>query len=156
MTTMPASNVLPRKRARADGSLSDADYELLAAFRFALRRYARFSEDEARAAGLTAQHYQALLAVRAQPAGETTIGTLAQQLLLKHHSAVGLVDRLAAQGLLARAAAPDSRRKVAVVLTAKGTRVLESLAHVHRDELERSARELTELLQGITEAMSWR
>ncbi len=139
---------------RPDSSLGDRQYELLAAFRLALRRYLRFSEDEAKKVGLTAQHYQALLVVRADHVGEMTIGALAQQLLLKHHSAVGLVDRLASQGLLARTAAPDSRRKVQLRLTAKGQRVLESLAHIHRDELERSARELTELLQRIADAMS--
>src|SRR6185437_3664605 len=87
-----------------DPGLDDREFQMLAEFRFALRRYLRFSEIEAEKAGLTAQQYQALLAVRANAAiGEMTISELARQLLVKHHSAVGLVDRLVGQELLERA-----------------------------------------------------
>jgi DNA-binding MarR family transcriptional regulator len=126
------------------------EYQQLAAFRRALREFLRFSEAEAEKGGLTAQNYQALLILRACPAGErVTINDLAQQLLIRHNSAVGLVDRLASQGLVAREPAPEDGRKVYLRLTAKGDRVLERLAEVHREELRRIAPQLEALLHSI-------
>jgi DNA-binding MarR family transcriptional regulator len=126
------------------------EYQQLAAFRRALREFMRFSEVEAEKSGLTAQNYQALLILRACPEGErVTINDLAQQLLIRHNSAVGLVDRLAGQGLVAREPSPEDGRKVYLRLTAKGDRLLERLAEVHREELRRIAPELEKLLQSI-------
>jgi DNA-binding MarR family transcriptional regulator len=141
-------------RTRHDQAELDAgEYATLAAFRHALRRFLRFSEAAAEEVGLTAQHYQAMLVVRAAPVGrEVTINELAQQLLIKHNSAVGLVDRLAKQGLLVRAPSRDDARRVSLRLTARGSRVLGRLAGVHRDELERVGPQLRELLRQITRA----
>jgi len=143
---------MPRTRADPE-ELEAGEYATLAAFRYALRRFLRFSEAAAEKVGLTAQHYQAMLVVRAAPdGGEVTINDLAQQLLIRHNSAVGLVDRLAKQGLLARAPSRADGRKVSLRLTAKGSRVLGRLAGIHRHELERVGPQLRELLRQITRA----
>jgi DNA-binding MarR family transcriptional regulator len=126
------------------------EYQQLAAFRRALREFLRFSEAAAEKSGLTAQNYQALLVLRACPEGKrVTINDLAQQLLVRHNSAVGLVDRLVSQGLVAREPAPADGRKVYLRLTAKGDRLLERLAEVHREELCRIAPQLEALLHSI-------
>jgi DNA-binding MarR family transcriptional regulator len=138
---------------RPQTKLATRDYALLAAFRFALRSFLHFSESAAEGSGLTAQHYQAMLVVRGCPEDQRiTINDLAQQLLIRHHSAVGLVDRLERQGLVARESSPLDRRKVHLRLTAKGDRVLERLAGVHREELKRIGPQLKQLVQQITRA----
>ena len=96
---------MPQTRRRRATHLEPLEYQQLASFRYSLRTYLRFSEAAAEKLGLTAQHYQALLAVCAAPGG-VTINDLAQQLLIRHNSAVGLVDRLTKRGLLAREPAP--------------------------------------------------
>lgn len=138
------------KRSRST-QLDAGEYQQLAKFRYALRSFLRFSEAAAERVGLTAQHYQALLALCATPGGRVTINDLAQQLLIRHNSAVGLVDRLNQQGLVAREPSPEDGRKVYLRLTAKGDRVLEKLAGVHREELHRIGPQLEALLHQITE-----
>lgn len=134
--------------------LDDDDYATLAAFRYALRKFLNFSEVAAEKVGLSGQHYQAMLVVRAVPESrQMTINELARQLLIKHNSAVGLVDRLVEQGLLMRKASREDRRKVELRLTAKGSRVLERLADMHRNELAHSGPQLRQLLQQVTQAM---
>ena len=140
---------MSQHKRRRSAHLDASEYQQLASFRYALRCFLRFSEAAAEKVGLTAQHYQALLAVCATP-GHITINDLAQQLLIRHNSAVGLVDRLAAQGLLAREPSPEDARKVYLRLTAKGDRVLEKLAEVHREELRRIGPQLEALLHDIT------
>ncbi|HEV2430923.1 MAG TPA: helix-turn-helix domain-containing protein, partial [Burkholderiales bacterium] len=93
---------MSQQKRRRSAHLDAAEYQQLASFRYALRSFLRFSEAAAEKVGLTAQHYQALLAVCATADGHVTLNDLAQQLLIRHNSAVGLVDRLTAQGLLAR------------------------------------------------------
>jgi DNA-binding MarR family transcriptional regulator len=138
---------------RSRTKLDTRDYALLAAFRFALRSFLHFSESAAKDSGLTAQHYQAMLVVRGCPAERRiTINDLAQQLLIRHNSAVGLVDRLEKQGLIARESSPLDKRMVHLRLTAKGDRVLERLAGVHQEELTRIGPQLRQLVQQITRA----
>lgn len=138
---------------RQAAPLDAREYALLTDFRYALRGFMRFSEAEAENVGLTAQHYQALLVLRGWPEDQrVTINDLAQQLLIRHNSAVGLVDRLRKQGLIAREAAPHDGRVVHLRLTAKGERVLGRLAAVHREELRRIGPQLRQLLQQITRA----
>jgi DNA-binding MarR family transcriptional regulator len=132
----------PRSKA-ASGS---HDFEALAAFRYALRQFLRFSEQAARGQGLTPQQHQALLAIRGFPGGRITIGELAERLQVRHHSAVGMVDRLTARGLASRAPDDDDRRKVHIVLSARGATSLAALAAVHRDELRRLGPQLKSLL----------
>ena len=93
--------------------LVKSQYETLAAFRYALRRFIHFSEEAAQAAGITAQQYQALLAIKGFPARDNvTVGELAERLQLRHHSAVGLIDRLEAEKLVVRAPSAEDRRHV--------------------------------------------
>lgn len=110
-------------------------YEGLSGFRSALRRFLTFSEAATREAGVTPGQYQALLAIKAHPAGAIMIRELADQLLLQHHGAVQLVDRLARAGLVARRHSTTDRRIVLVVLTARGSALLERLALAHAKEL---------------------
>ncbi|MGE5095975.1 MAG: MarR family winged helix-turn-helix transcriptional regulator [Betaproteobacteria bacterium] len=139
------------KKAERRYHLDTADYARLAAFRQALREFLRFSEEAAAAAGLTAQHYQAMLILRACPEGSrTTINDLAQQLLIKHNSAVGLVDRLVEGGLVVREPSTDDRRKVELRLSARGRQVLAKLAGAHRLELHRIAPALRRLVQAAS------
>jgi DNA-binding MarR family transcriptional regulator len=126
------------KKAERRFNLSTEDYARLAAFRYALRKFLRFSEEAAAASGITGQHYQAMLILRACPEEQRiTINDLAQQLLIKHNSAVELVDRLVQQDLVMREASSADRRKVELSLTGRGRQVLAQLAAVHRRELRR-------------------
>lgn len=125
------------KKAERRYKLQTADYAKLAAFREALRQFLRFSEEEAEKVGLTSQHYQAMLILRAADDAPVTINALARHLFIKHNSAVGLVDRLAAEGLVARQPSKADRRKVELKLSARGRAVLAKLAAVHRTELQR-------------------
>src|SRR5262249_32438522 len=130
--------------------LSKAEYELLASFRYALRQFLRFSEDAARAAGIEPQQHQALLAIKGFPERDwITIGELAGRLQIKHHSAVGLADRLVANGLVAREIASDDRRQVYLMLTLRGEALLDQLAAAHKAELRRLGPELNELLRRL-------
>src|SRR5579859_1886698 len=81
------------------GELSKADYEALAEFRWSLRHFLGFSEAAARAAGITPQQHQALLAIKGFPGRDkVSVGELAERLQIEHHSAVGLADRLVRRG----------------------------------------------------------
>ena len=138
------------KRAERRYRLTTADYARLAAFRAQVREFLHFSEDAAAKAGLTAQHYQAMLILRACPEGEAvTINDLARQLFIRHNSAVGLVDRLVREGLVAREAAKGDRRKVELRLSSRGRQVLAKLAGMHRRELERIGPLLKQLIADV-------
>ena len=129
-------------------SLSKADYEALAEFRYALRKFLGFSEASAREHGVTPQQYQALLAIEGFPGRNwVTVGELAEQMRIAHHSAVGLVDRMQTLRLVKRSAADEDRRRVHVTLTAKGLKLLERLYRIHRQELRSSGPQLAVLLQ---------
>ena len=126
------------KKAERRYHLRTRDYAQLAAFRHALRKFLRFSEEAAAEAGLTMQHYHAMLVVRAcSDDKHVTINDLAQQLLIKHNSAVELVDRLVKGDLVAREASTADRRKVQLRMTQRGRQVLAKLAATHRRELQR-------------------
>jgi DNA-binding MarR family transcriptional regulator len=129
--------------------LGPADYRTLALFRQQLRRFLRFSERAAAGAGLAPGQYQALLAVRGSPAGRLAVGELAAALQIRHHSAVGLVDRLEGLGLVARHGDPADRRRVLVSTTARGERTLARLAAAHRAELQALAPALRRLLRTL-------
>jgi len=130
--------------------LRKVDFEKLAAFRHALRRFAHFSEEAARPLGLEPQQHQALLAVEGFPGRNwATLGELAGQLQIRPHSAVGLVDRLEKSGFMVRTSAPEDRRRVHVHLTPKGREALEKLSAVHREELRRIGPSLRGLLADL-------
>lgn len=123
--------------------MTDEEFRRLAAFRLSLRKFSFFSEQAAEALGLTSQQYQTLLAIKAHDdASPFTVKALAQWLLIKHNSAVGLVDRIEQLGLVTRRPYEGDRRSVVVALTPRGRRLLNRLAIEHRRELQRIAPEL--------------
>ena len=145
---MTASSTSESEGRRSGGAdLKPADYERLADFRYLLRRFLVFSEEAAHEAGLTAQQHQALLAIKGYRGREPlTIGTLAQRLAIRPHSAVGLLDRLASKELIRRCDASGDRRQVCIELTGTAEILLRSLTVAHRDELKRLAPLLRALL----------
>ena len=119
---------------------TDDDYRRLLELRTGLRRFLHWSEEQARAAGLTPAQHQLLLAIRGH--GDErgpTVGDVAGHLLLRHHSAVGLIDRAEAAGLVARGPDRDNSSVVRLRLTAKGSLQLEALSEQHLEELEHLA-----------------
>ncbi len=127
-----------------------AEYQALAAFRYALRRFLEFSTAAARAAGLPPQQHQALLAIKGFPSRKPVgVGELAAQLCVRPHSAVGFVDRLARRGLVRRVPSKDDHRRVQVRLTSQGETLLAQLSAAHRDELRRVGPELQRALGKI-------
>lgn len=132
-------------------SFSKSEYETLAEFRYALRQFLQFSKNAVEMAGITLQQHQALLFIIGYPGREKiTISELAERLQIRHHSAVGLVDRLAQQGLVERVHDEHDKRQVFICLTEKGIKVLESLTSMHREELRNLGPELCVLLERIT------
>jgi len=132
--------------------LDDDVYQRLLALRTGLRRFLRWSEAQATATGLTPAQHQLLLAVRGHPDRRgPTIGDVAEVLLLRHHSAVGLVDRAERAGLVRRVADDGDHRLVRLQLTALGAERLEALSALHVEELRRLARQLPDLWNGLPE-----
>jgi DNA-binding MarR family transcriptional regulator len=123
-------------RSPTPARLDDADFRRLLAFRDGLRRFLRWSDDQAESVGLTGAQHQLLLAVRGHD-GAPSIGDVAHHLLLRHHSAVELVDRAVAAGLLEREADPDDQRVVRLRLSDVGVHKVEELASAHLEELSR-------------------
>lgn len=129
--------------------VGDSDYVVLATFRHELRRFLRFSEEAAIAAGLTPQQHQALLAIRATPQCKLLVGQLAERLMLRPHSVTGLIDRMEKLGMVTRIAASKDRRRVVVELAEQGRATLASLTVAHRTELRRLRPLLRELLDQL-------
>ena len=133
--------------------IAKAQYELLAALRYALLRFLHFSQAAAEAAGLTPQQHQALLALKGAPGRDhLAVGELAARLYLRHHSAVELVDRLAARRLVRRSPGAADRRRVEIRLTARGETLIRRLSAAHLAELREHGPELHRLLGSITRA----
>lgn len=128
------------------GALDDSEYAALADFRHALRAFQAFSEVRVAEYGLTPQQHQALLAIRGAPHAYVTIGYIADRLILKPHSASGLVVRLEALGLVVRRSSPADGRLALVELTPRATALLETLSVIHRDEILRLRPLLSTLL----------
>ena len=129
--------------------LSDSDYRCLFAFRHELRLFLSFSEEQAQRVGLTPQQHQVLLAVRAQAPEAPGISLLAEQLVLKHHSVVELVDRLEQRRLLRRSRSEKDARVACVHLTTRGEALLGKLTLLHSAELARRAPRLVTTLQKL-------
>lgn len=117
--------------------LSDADYVALASFRHAIRRFQAFSEEKAVEVGVTPQQHQALLAIRGCGSEQATVGYVAERLIMKPHSATGLVNRLEGLGLITREVASKDRRRAVLHLTPKAYALLDALSAVHREEVQR-------------------
>jgi DNA-binding MarR family transcriptional regulator len=125
------------------------DFEHLLAFRSSLRRFERWSDAQARAAGLTHVQHQLLVAVKGHHGSQPpTVSELAGYLLLRHHSTVELADRAEAAGIVRRV--PDARdgRLVRIQLTPRGERILNELTPAHLTELHALAAVLDELVDG--------
>lgn len=129
---------------------TDEDYRLLLHLRTGLRRFLRWSETQARAAGITPAQHQLLLSIRghSDPRGPT-IRDVAAHLLLRHNSTVGLIDRAEEAGLVARRPDPDNLSAVRLHLTDAGARQLEALSELHVEELAH----LAPALQALWEAL---
>lgn len=129
----------------SDGGLGAQDYTRLLGFRTALRRFLHWSEDEARAAGLTPAQHQLLLAIKGHP-GEAapTVGELSEYLVLRHHSVVELIDRAVDAGLVRRQRDERDHRVVHLLLTSRGETRIEELSRLHLEELQRLAPLLSE------------
>jgi DNA-binding MarR family transcriptional regulator len=118
--------------------ISDQDYAALADFRLALRRFVAFSETAAKEAGLTPRQHQALLAIKAAAAAGALgigVGEIAEHLLIRHNSAVELVDRLVDAGFAARKLDVSDRRRILVTLTERADSILQRLSVAHIQEL---------------------
>ena len=144
-TTVRAS----RRSSRGNDEPTAADYKALAEFRYRIRRFLRFSELAARAEGLEPQQHQALLAIRALD--QPDIRTLANYLMIRHHSAVGLIDRLEERRLAERRRNASDRRQAHAVLTAEGAERLRRLSIKHRGQLQRSGPGLVQTLRELLE-----
>ncbi|HJT36962.1 MAG TPA: MarR family transcriptional regulator [Actinomycetota bacterium] len=139
-----------RRSSEARRPLRDEDFTKLLRLRSGLRRFVRWSEDQAVAAGLTPAQHQLLLAVRGHGVGAgPTVGELADYLQLRHHSAVELIDRAQAAGLVARARDEADHRIVRLQLTKKGVARLEQLTLAHLEELSRLAPHMRSLWDGL-------
>ena len=131
--------------------LPDEQYRELLAFRTSLRRFLRWSEQQAEGAGVTGQQHQLLLAIRGHDGpGAPTVGDVAEHLLLRHHSVVELVDRATDAGLVRRLADADDGRLVRLELTARGRDLLERLSTAHLEELARLAPIVQRLASGLS------
>lgn len=120
--------------------LTRGDYQDLLEFRSALRRFERWSEDQARHVGLTPAQHQLLLAIKGHPDERgPTISDVAGHLVVRHHSAVGLVDRAEQAGLVTRVRDASDSRSVRLTLTASGERSIAQLSELHLAELHRMA-----------------
>ena len=131
-------------------SLPDDVYRRLLSLRTGLRHFERWSEQQARTAGLTPAQHQLQLAIRGHgdPKGPT-VGEVADYLLLRHHSAVGLIDRADADGLVCRTRDEEDHRVVRLRLTSTGAERLEALSTLHLEELERLASQLPGVWEGL-------
>jgi DNA-binding MarR family transcriptional regulator len=131
------------------------DYRALARFRYLIRQFLQFSEEAAKQEELEPQQHQMLLVIRASddPAGPT-VGEVAEHLLIRHHSAVGLADRLEQRELIERAKGSEDRRQVRLRLTERGEHILEHLSRSHSAELRKLGPELVAALSGLLEGVA--
>jgi DNA-binding MarR family transcriptional regulator len=149
----PVGKLEPSAISWPDMTLDHSDFEHLLELRTGLRRFLHWSEQQAYAAGVTPAQHQLLLAIRGHPdrAGPT-IGEVADYLVLRHHSAVGLIDRAATAGLVKRTPDPNSNSVVRVTLTPTGIGKLDSLAETHIQELAHLAPTMGTLWQQLEQA----
>jgi DNA-binding MarR family transcriptional regulator len=146
---------MAKSNNRANLELAKQKARQLAEFRYQLRNFLHFSERAARAGGLQPQQYQLLQAVAAVPEGQTpTIAYAAERMMLRHNSAVELVDRTEKLGLLKRQTDALDHRKVDLKLTAKGEKLLYSLVATHIERLQENGPEMMTAfrtaLKGVT------
>lgn len=143
----------PRKARTDDATgihaISDSvDYEALARLRYELRKFQAFSSAAATKAGLTPQQHQALLIIRGfSDPDPVSIGDLAKYLLIRHHTAVELVDRMTRLELISREVDDADARRVLIKLTREGEKRLQKLSKIHLKELQAIGPTLTGMLK---------
>jgi DNA-binding MarR family transcriptional regulator len=131
-------------------AISVEQFRKLAEFRFQLRKFLQFSHAAAEDRGIRPQQYQLLLCVHGMlPELDPTIANVAARMLLKHNSAVELVDRTIEQGLLRRSPDPTDHRRILLRVTPQGERILASLADYHLQELEQAGPKLIRALRRV-------
>lgn len=145
---MTLSIVLRYYRIVTEEPLQDDDFKALHDFRYAIRRFLRFSEEAARAAGVEPQQQQLMLAVRAL--GTVGVSELAERMQLRHHSTVELIDRLVAHGYVTRRRGEVDRRQVLVRLTPEGERLISEISVTNLAQLRNEAPGLLQTLRDIT------
>jgi len=134
-------------------TLQSKDYVALGAFRYAMRKFLRFSKDVvASRAKLTTEQYEALLAIKSSSRADgMTVGEISERLQVKHHTAVSLLDKLEARKLATRKRAATDRRNVNVQLTKAGVSLVARLAAIHHRELHHRSPEIINALRRIRE-----
>jgi DNA-binding MarR family transcriptional regulator len=141
---------VPGSPATRSSRIGDAEYQRLLEFRTGLRRFLRWSEERAQAEGVSPAQHQLLLAIRGHgDARGPTIGDVAHYLLLRHNSAVELVDRAADAGLVRRRQDRNDHRVVRLELTALGAETLRRLTAVMLEELNRLSPRLQPMWAGL-------
>jgi DNA-binding MarR family transcriptional regulator len=133
-------------KAAQQSKFSKNSYVALADFRYALRRFLAFSEQAAGGAGLSPQQYQALLAILGAQ-GDLGIGDIAERLMIRHHTAVELVNRLEKNDFVIRIKDLKDARRVCVKPTATAEQLMEGLASAHLQELKGIRSVLQQLLE---------
>src|SRR5579875_769613 len=145
-----ATNGHTQRNSQDPPPLTRAQMRRLAEFRFQLRKFLHFSSLAAGAAGVRAQQYQLLQCVWGMPEElDPTIANVAARMLLKHNSAVELVDRTIEQGLLRRCPDPTDHRRILLRMTPLGEKLLGGLAAWHLRELEEAGPELIRALRRV-------
>ena len=135
---------------RRSERVSAQDYRALAEFRYHVRRFWRTSEGNARRAGVHPQQHRLLLAIKGMPPQTVpSVGSLAERLQVQHHSAVELIDRTVAAGLVVRRRDEKDGRVVTVRVTPRGERLLERLSRENRNELRSAAPALVKALRAL-------
>ena len=133
--------------------LHDVDYRAQADFRYAMRRFLRVSEENARATGMTPQQHMLLLIVRGHPSyPAVNITEIAEHLQLRHHSASLLVDRAVNRGLLHREQDPTDRRRALVSVTSEGQEKLDHITSANRRTMSDLSRSLGRLRTSLGQA----
>jgi DNA-binding MarR family transcriptional regulator len=132
--------------------LSLPEYRHISEFRYQIRQFLHFSEQAARENGIDPQQHQLLLAIKGLPeSARPTIGTVAERLCIRHHSAVELVNRGVAQGSVVKQQGSADAREVLLSLTPQGEQILQKLSVLHWQELQKSGPALSTALRGIVQ-----
>ena len=130
--------------------LTTAEYQALAELRYRIRKFLREGDTVASEAGLEPQQYLLLLMIRGIPDGqEATVSSLADRLVLKHHSVVELIDRMEAHGYVRRSRSREDRRSVLVSLLPRGEKLLEQVAQQRVGELRASGAALANAIAAL-------
>ena len=147
-----ARYIVPRYNIWMSEKITASEYRALAELRYRIRLFLREGDATALSEGLEPQQYQMLLAIRGLEDGESaTIGTLAERLAIKHHSAVELIDRLEKRGFVKRLRNRGDRRQVQVVLLLRGEKALASVVKERISELRATGDALVRTIEALLE-----